>query len=112
MSEALINWFMVTLGGKVGKEFILFLISMVPILELRGGLLAAGPAFLNVELAKAVPICVIGNLVPIPFILLLITKIFDWMKRYFSKDTKKFFLRRKRDYEYAYSCGNGSRSPW
>ena len=78
MSEALINWFMVTLGGKVGKEFILFLISMVPILELRGGLLAAGPAFLNVELAKAV--CVIGNLVPIPFILLLITKIFDWMK--------------------------------
>ena len=56
MSEALINWFMVTLGGKVGKEFILFLISMVPILELRGGLLAAGPAFLNVELAKAVPI--------------------------------------------------------
>ena len=69
MSEALINWFMVTLGGKVGKEFILFLISMVPILELRGGLLA-----------KAVPICVIGNLVPIPFILLLITKIFDWMK--------------------------------
>ena len=69
MSEALINWFMVTLGGKVGKEFILFLISMVPILELRGGLLAAGPAFLNVELAKAVPICVIGNLVPIPFIL-------------------------------------------
>ena len=80
MSEALINWFMVTLGGKVGKEFILFLISMVPILELRGGLLAAGPTFLNVELAKAVPICVIGNLVPIPFILLLITKIFDWMK--------------------------------
>lgn len=80
MSEALINWFMVTLGGKVGKEFILFLISMVPILELRGGLLAAGSAFLNVELAKAVPICVIGNLVPIPFILLLITKIFDWMK--------------------------------
>lgn len=38
------------------------------------------PAFLNVELAKAVPICVIGNLVPIPIILLLITKIFDWMK--------------------------------
>ena len=80
MSEALINWFMVTLGGKVGKEFILFLISMVPILELRGGLLAAGPAFLNVERAKAVPICVIGNLVPIPFIHVLITKIIDWMK--------------------------------
>ena len=80
MSEALINWFMVTLGGKVGKEFILFLISMVPILELRGGLLAAGPAFLNVELAKAVPISVMGNRVSMEVIHLLITKIFDWMK--------------------------------
>ena len=29
---------------------------------------------------QAIPICVIGNLLPIPFILLLITKIFDWMK--------------------------------
>ena len=81
MSEALINWFMVTLGGKVGKEFILFLISMVPILELRGGLLAAGPAFLNVELAKAVPICVIGKSCSNPISpFSLITKIFDWMK--------------------------------
>ena len=80
MSEALINWFMVTLGGKVGKEFILFLISMVPSLELRGGLLAAVQEFLNVDLEKDLPNCVIGNLVPIPFILLLITKIFDWMK--------------------------------
>lgn len=80
MSEALINWFVTTLGGKLGKEFILFIISMVPILELRGGLLAASPAILNVDMWKAIPICMIGNLIPIPFILLLITKIFDWMK--------------------------------
>lgn len=80
MSEALINWFVTTLGGKLGKEFILFLISMVPILELRGGLLAASPAILNVDMWKAIPICIVGNLIPIPFILLLITKIFDWMK--------------------------------
>ena len=80
MSEALINWFMVTLGGKVGEAVILLLISVAGILKLRGGLLAAGPAIMNVELAKAVPICVIGHLVSHPFILLLITKIFDWMK--------------------------------
>ena len=42
MSDVLINWFVTNLGGKVGKELILFIISMVPILELRGGLLAAG----------------------------------------------------------------------
>ena len=34
MSDVLINWFVTNLGGKVGKELILFIISMVPILEL------------------------------------------------------------------------------
>lgn len=80
MKETLINWFVVNLGGKVSKGFIVFLISMVPILELRGGLLAAGPAVLDVAKWQAIPIAIIGNLIPIPFILLLITKIFDWMK--------------------------------
>ncbi|MBU3875475.1 small multi-drug export protein [Faecalicatena sp. AGMB00832] len=80
MKEALIDWFIVNLGGKVSKQFIVFVISMVPILELRGGLIAAGPAILDVEKWQAIPICIIGNLIPIPFILLLITKIFDWMK--------------------------------
>ena len=37
MKESLINWFISILGGKVGKEVIVFIISMVPILELRGG---------------------------------------------------------------------------
>lgn len=80
MSDVLINWFVTNLGGKVGKELILFIISMVPILELRGGLLAAGPAFLNIPMWRAIPVGIIGNMLPIPFILLLITKIFDWMK--------------------------------
>ena len=56
MSDALINWFVVNLGGKVGKELILFIISMVPILELRGGLLAAGPTFLNIPMWRAIPV--------------------------------------------------------
>ena len=80
MSEAMIDWFVSTLGGKIGKEFIAFIISMIPILELRGGLLAAGPAILDIPMWQAIPICVVGNLVPIPFILLLITKICYWMK--------------------------------
>jgi uncharacterized membrane protein len=80
MKEALITWFMEVLGGKVGNKIIVFLISMVPILELRGGLLAAGPAFLDVPMWQAIPICMIGNIIPVPFILLLITPIFNWMK--------------------------------
>ena len=80
MTESLVQWFVTHLGGKAAKEVIIFIVSMVPILELRGGLLAAGPAFLDIPTWRAIPICLIGNLIPIPFILLLITKIFDWMK--------------------------------
>lgn len=54
-------------------------ISMVPILELRGGLLAA--SLLKVSIYRAIPICIIGNIIPIPFILLFIKKIFEWLKR-------------------------------
>lgn len=81
MKEAMISWFMETLGGKVGKEAIVFLISMVPILELRGGLIAAGPALLDVPMWQAIPICIVGNIIPVPFILLLITPIFNRMKK-------------------------------
>ena len=80
MTETLVQWFVTHLGGKAAKELIIFIISMIPILELRGGILAAGPAFLNIPTWRAIPICLVGNLIPIPFILLLITKIFDWMK--------------------------------
>ena len=80
MTETLVQWFVETLGGSAAKEVVIFVISMIPILELRGGLLAAGPAFLDVEMWRAIPICIVGNLIPVPFILLLITKIFSWLQ--------------------------------
>ena len=81
MVESLVQWFVTKLGGKAAKELIVFIISIVPILELRGGLLAAGPAFLDIPTWRAIPICIIGNLIPIPFILLLIRPIFAWLRR-------------------------------
>ena len=81
MVESLVQWFVTKLGGKAAKELIVFIISMVPILELRGGPLAAGPAFLDIPTWRAIPICIIGNLIPIPFILLLIRPIFAWLRR-------------------------------
>lgn len=78
--ESLVQWFVTNLDGSVGKELIIFIISMIPILELRGGLLAASPALLDVEMWRAIPICIIGNIIPVPFILLLITPVFTWMK--------------------------------
>lgn len=79
MTETLVQSIINALGGSVGKEAIVFIISMIPILELRGGLLVAGP-LLGVPVARAVPLCIIGNIIPVPFILLLITPIFNWMK--------------------------------
>ncbi len=76
--ENLVEWFINVLNGISG-EWIAFIISMVPILELRGGLLAA--SLLGVDILKAVPICIIGNIIPVPFILLYITPIFSWLKK-------------------------------
>lgn len=56
-----------------------FLISMVPVIELRGALpvaLASG-----VSLPVALIITIAGNLLPIPFILIFIRPIFKWFKK-------------------------------
>ena len=67
------------LGGKIAKELIVFIISMIPVLELRGSLLAAG--FLEMEFLSTFIVAVVGNMFPIPFILLFINKIFEWLKK-------------------------------
>lgn len=81
MTDSLVQGLTAALGGKVSGEIIIFIISMIPILELRGGLLAASPALLNVPILRAIPICIIGNLLPIPFILLLIEKVLDLIEK-------------------------------
>jgi len=77
--NGLSTWIINTFGGVLTKEALVFVISMTPILELRGGLLAA--SYLHVEMWKAIGICVVGNLIPVPFILLLITPVFNWLKK-------------------------------
>lgn len=68
-----------TLGGKI---LITFLMSMVPVVELRGALPSGVAMGLSPWLAFAVS--VIGNMVPVPFIILFIRRILDWMKRFDS----------------------------
>lgn len=77
--NGLSTWIVSTFGGVLSKEALVFLISMTPILELRGGLVAA--ALFQIDMWKAIAICVIGNIIPVPFILLLITPIFNWLKQ-------------------------------
>lgn len=77
--DSMITWFMETLGGRISKEMIVFIVSMVPILELRGGPVVA--SLLDIDIVRAIWFCVIGNIIPVPFILLLITPIFNWLKQ-------------------------------
>ncbi|MCF0142057.1 MAG: small multi-drug export protein [Parasporobacterium sp.] len=74
-----VTWITTLLAGW-NPNIIIFVISLLPILELRGGLLAA--TFLGVPYWQALIICVIGNIIPIPFILLFIKKIFEWLKKF------------------------------
>ncbi len=76
--ENLVVWFTGTLGPYISREMVIFIISMIPILELRGGLIAA--SLLQVPITAAVPICIIGNVIPVPFILLFIRQIFKWFR--------------------------------
>lgn len=71
-----------------GKEIVVFIISLMPILELRGGLIAA--ALLDLNPVSSYIISIIGNILPVPFILWFIRKILDWMrnKKMFKKIVK------------------------
>lgn len=80
MTNTLAQWFATNLDGILSAELIIFLVSMIPILELRGGLLVA--SLLHVDMWRAIPICIIANAIPVPFILLLITQIFAFMKKH------------------------------
>ena len=97
MTDSLVQWMTAALGGKVSGEIIIFIISIILILELRGGLLAASPALLNVPILRAIPICIAGNLLPIPFILLLIEKVLDLMERLPFLDRIALWVREKAD---------------
>lgn len=62
-----------------GKEIIVFIISMLPILELRGGLIAA--SLLDINPVTSFIVCFLGNILPIPFILWFITPLFTKLKK-------------------------------
>lgn len=58
--------------------FMTFLLGMVPIIELRGAIPFGVAGGLSVSVA--ILLAVLGNLLPIPFILLFIRKIFSYMR--------------------------------
>lgn len=75
MANYLLNLF----GNTIPSWLTIFILSLIPTIELRGGILAAKA--LSVPMMKAFFICFIGTLLPIPFILLFMTKIMKFLSK-------------------------------
>lgn len=86
MTDQLIQSIVTFFQDKIPNELTVFIISVLPVLELRGGLIAA--KLLDMDIIRAFIVCYIGNMLPIPFILLFLRKIFDLMRK--SKKLGKF----------------------
>ena len=77
----------------MAKYLTIFLISMVPIIELRGAMVMAMAPGMDIPFPLALVICVIGNMLPVPFIYFFARKVLIWGsgKKYIGK-LFRFFL--------------------
>lgn len=76
MIEAIQDFFINT----VGAELAVFFCSMIPVIELRGSIPLGWALGLNPFLNYFVSI--VGNMIPVPFILIFIKAVLNWMKKY------------------------------
>ena len=72
MFTDLFNWL---LGA--GRELAVVIISMVPLVELRGAV-PLGVA-IGMPIYELYPLAILGNMIPIPFLLFFGEKILDWV---------------------------------
>lgn len=72
-----LTWFMSTIGQHISPQLSVLIVSMIPLIEERGGLILS--RLLEIPLWKGVFYCVLGNIIPIPFILFYIKKLLHWM---------------------------------
>lgn len=79
MIDQLLKWGAGLLALPYGKEIFVMFISMIPIVELRGGVPAA--IALGIDPLKALLICCIGNMIPVPFIIWFLTPIFAFLRK-------------------------------
>ena len=81
----------------LSKELVVFIISMLPVVELRGALPIAINVY-DIPWYYAFIVAFIGNLLPVPFILLFLNKIAGWSKRWpvFGRLFNWLFERAKR----------------
>ena len=76
MSEALATFFQKIFSD----EAVIFILSLLPVSEIRGGLIFARTQE-DISLLFAFVIAFIGNMLPIPVILLFLKRVFGWMRK-------------------------------
>ncbi len=71
----------------MAKYLTIFLVSMVPIIELRGAMVMAMAPGMDISFPLALLVCVIGNMLPVPFIYFFARKVLVWgsNKKYIGK---------------------------
>ena len=70
-------------GTDIGKMCATFFISMLPVGELRAGLpygIAQG-----LEYPLALMAALLGNMIPVPFIIVYVKRIFEWMRKHMPR---------------------------
>ena len=76
---------------NISSEVYVFVVSMLPIIELRGAIPLG--AAMGMNIFECYFISVLGNLLPIPFVLVFIKKILEWMSKskisFFNKISNK-----------------------
>lgn len=80
MTDAIVQWL---LSAGEGKFLATVLISMLPVIELRGGL-PAGVA-MGLPLREAFFAALLGNLLPVPFIILFARRGFAWVRAHIPR---------------------------
>ncbi len=88
MTDAILEFF-----KWLPDEIYVFVISMLPIIELRGAIPVA--AVMGIKFYPAYPLSVVGNLLPVPFILLFISGMMDYLYKFKIFRPVIDFLRKK-----------------
>ncbi len=70
-------------GTTLGKCIVTFFISMVPIVELRLGLPYG--ITLGLPYGLALISALLGNMLPVPFIIVYIRRIFAWLRKHWAR---------------------------
>ena len=84
MIETIFNFF-----AALGDRFALFMISLIPLIEERGAIIFG--AAKGMPWYEVLPICIVSNMLPIPFLLIFGMKISAWLKT--TKTFGPFFTR-------------------